>query len=304
MNRPNIFIMIGLSASGKSTIAKELSITYDCEIVSTDAIRGELCEGGVIDQTKNEEVFKEFHNRIKDILKSGRNVIADATNINLKSRRCLLQNLLKIDCEKIAYVIPKSIEKCIEDNIYKEYPVPHHVIQKQMMNFQIPFYEEGFDEIIIHKFENDFVSDVFINDCEERMKEFNQLNPYHTMTLGEHCKFTSALFIDKPYSAQYYIAARLHDIGKVFTQKFDEDGIAHYFQHENVGCYYLLSNKDSIVEFTGVSDDEFLDMLFLINYHMMPMSWENEKTHNTWKKRFGDYKYQLLLDFNECDKAR
>ena len=23
-----------------------------------------------------------------------------------------------------------------------------------------------------------------------------------------------------------------------------------------------------------------------------------------WKKRFGEYKYQMLLDFHECDKAR
>ena len=118
MNKPKIFIMIGLSASGKSTIAQQLAEKYSCEIISSDGIRGEICVDGVIDQSKNDEVFKVFHNRIKQNLKSGINVIADATNINMKARRCLLQNLIKIDCEKIAYVIPKTFEKCMEDNIY------------------------------------------------------------------------------------------------------------------------------------------------------------------------------------------
>ena len=148
MNKPKLFCMVGLSASGKSTIGKEIEKENDCVIVSSDDIRGEICEGGVIDQSKNEEVFKIFHQRIKDNLKAGKNVIADATNINMRARRSLLENVKKVPCHKIAYIIPKSVEQCIEDNIYKEYPVPHHVIQKQMMNFQIPFVEEGFDEII------------------------------------------------------------------------------------------------------------------------------------------------------------
>lgn len=30
----------------------------------------------------------------------------------------------------------------------------------------------------------------------------------------------------------------------------------------------------------------------------------NIKSKKRWKKRFGEYKYQMLLDFHECDKAR
>lgn len=298
--------MVGLSASGKSTIGKEISRRNNCVIVSSDDIRGEICEGGVIDQSKNDEVFKIFHQRIKENLKIGNNVIADATNINMKARRSLLENVRKIPCYKIAYIIPKSVEQCIEDNIYKEYPVPHHVIQKQMMNFQIPFIEEGFDEIAIHKFENEYVNDVFVTDCYERMRGFDQKNPYHTMELDEHCQFTSDKFkmIEGYVWTEYPFAARLHDIGKLFTQKLDDNGVAHYYQHENVGCYYLLSNLENIKKYRDYSDEELLNILFLVNYHMMPMSWDTEKARQKWKRRFGEYRYKLLLDFNKCDKAR
>lgn len=306
MNKPKFYIMVGLSASGKSTISKEIARENDCVIISSDDIRGEICDGGVIDQSKNDEVFKIFHQRIIDNLITGKNVIADATNINMKARRSLLENVRKIQCYKIAYIIPKSVEQCIEDNIYKEYPVPHHVIQKQMMNFQIPFIEEGFNEIIIHKFENEYINDVFVTDCYEKMKGFNQKNPYHSMDLDEHCKHTYEIFkkIEGYIWTEYLFAARLHDIGKLFTQKFDEDGVAHYYQHENVGCYYLLCNLDNIKKYRDYSDEELLNILFLVNYHMMPMSWDSEKAKQKWLRRFGEYKYKLLLDFNKCDKSR
>jgi predicted kinase len=306
MNKPTFYIMIGLSASGKSTIAEQIAEAEDCIIVSTDKIRGEICDNGVIDQTRNEDVFKIFHTRIKENLAKGISVIADATNINMKARRSLLENVKKIDCYKVAYIVPKSVEKCIDDNIYKDYPVPHHVIQKQMMNFQIPFIEEGFDKIVIHKFEDAYINHVFIGDCYEFMSNFDQQNPHHTMSLGDHCKFTMEQFksmSDYIYT-EYPFASSLHDIGKLFTQKFDDNGVAHYYQHENVGCYYLLSNIENIKQHRDYSDEEILNILFLVNYHMMPMSWDSEKAKNTWKRRFGEYKYQLLLDFNACDKAR
>lgn len=307
MNKPKFYIMVGLSASGKSTIAKEIARNEGCIIVSSDGIRGEICDGGVIDQSKNEEVFKIFHKRIKDNLKAGKNVIADATNINMRARRSLLENVKNVECKKIAYIIPKSVEKCIEDNIYKEYPVPHHVIQKQMMNFQIPFLEEDFDSVVIHKFDDEYTNDVFVQDCYDKMRGFNQKNPHHTMDLYEHCKFAKKKFIDKNGGYIYTVfpfAAGLHDVGKLFTQKFDEDGVAHYYQHENVGSYYLLSNTENIKQYAGYSDEELLDILFLVNYHMMPMNWDSDKANQKWKRRFGEYKYRLLLDFNECDKAR
>lgn len=304
--QPKLYIMVGLSASGKSTIAKKLAKENDCVIVSSDSIRGEICEGGVIDQTNNGEVFKIFYKRIREYLKAGRNVIADATNLTVKARRSLLGSVAGISCNRIAYIIPKPVEQCIEDNIYKEYPVPHHLIQKQMMNFQIPFMEEGLDEIVLHRFENAYVNDVFISDCFEKMDGFEQKNPYHTMDLGRHCKFTYEKFIgmEKYTDTEYAFAAKIHDVGKLFTQKFDDNGVGHYYQHENVGCYYLLSNLESVRRYGDYSDEQLLNILFLVNYHMLPMGWGHEKRSERWERIFGKEKYRLILDFHVCDKAR
>lgn len=148
-NRPELIVMCGLSGSGKSTIAKELAVKHDAIIVSSDAIRKEKC-GTVADQSKNEEVFKIFHKRIRKYLSKGQSVIADATNITMKSRRAVIENVRGLDVEKICYIIPKQFKDCIKDNKNRKHPVSEKVIAGQRSKFQIPFKEEGWNEIIIY----------------------------------------------------------------------------------------------------------------------------------------------------------
>lgn len=77
MNKPTLYIMCGLSGSGKSTIATQIANENPSTvIVSSDAIREELT-GNENDQSKNEDVFKIFHKRIREYLIKEINVIAD-----------------------------------------------------------------------------------------------------------------------------------------------------------------------------------------------------------------------------------
>lgn len=307
MNKPKLFIMIGLSAAGKSTIAKELAKDYEAVIVSSDSIRKEIC-GNVSDQSKNEEVFKLFHKRIRKYLHEKRNVIADATNITMKSRRAIINNVKKMDIEIIAYIVPKKIEDCIKDNVEREYIVQEEVIYKQMKRFQIPFLEEGFDKIIVHDFNYDLRYKLYPLEIIEKMTGFDQKNPHHNMYLEDHCDFTYNKFsdLDHPYDiykSGFLLGAKIHDFGKLYTQTIDENGIAHYFGHENVGSYCVLTTLYN--PFEEYNTDVFLlDCCFLINYHMMPFNWNTEKTKNKWKNIFGEEKYNMLLRFHECDKAR
>lgn len=63
-----LFMMIGIPASGKSTIAKEISKSEDAIIVSSDDIRKEF--GNINDQSQNVKVFEEAERRSKqNILK-------------------------------------------------------------------------------------------------------------------------------------------------------------------------------------------------------------------------------------------
>lgn len=296
MNKPTLWVMVGLSGSGKSSIAKEIAEENpNTVIVSSDSIREELT-GDYGNQENNEEVFKVFHKRIRETLENNTNVIADATNITMRSRRAIIENVKGIECRKIAYLIPKPFDQCKIENLSRQHPVPKEVLDKQIRKFQIVFYEEGWDLIRRRDFLRD--SEITIPGISLKMKNFDQKNPHHTMSLLEHSDYTYKLFADKEYPMSFQLGALLHDVGKLYCQTFDEFGIAHYFDHNSIGSYLILTSLDEFYHY------DILDVCFLINYHMMPFNWTTEKSKERWKKRFGEYKYQMLLDFNECDKAR
>lgn len=139
MNKPTLYIMCGLSGSGKSTTATQIANeNSNTVIVSSDAIREELT-GNENDQSKNEDVFKIFHKRIREYLIKEINVIADATNLTMKSRRAILMNTLGLKVNKICCVIVKRFEQCKIDNSNRLRVVPEGVIKKQLRSFQIPF---------------------------------------------------------------------------------------------------------------------------------------------------------------------
>ena len=75
-NKPSLYVMVGLSGSGKSAIAKEYQKKIsNSVIVSSDEIREELCNGDRADQSKNNEVFRIFHDRIRKNLEKHKSVI-------------------------------------------------------------------------------------------------------------------------------------------------------------------------------------------------------------------------------------
>lgn len=303
--KPMLIILTGISASGKSQTAKRIALIYNVVVVSSDAIREEICEGGVSDQSKNGEVFKIFHRRIKENLLKGNNVIADSTGITIKTRRAIFDAVKDIDCYKIGYVIAKRIEDCLRDNKNSDRsPVPEEVIYKQANKFQIPFMEEGYDNIVVLCY-SDMDNERYFQDILCNMEGFDQKNPNHTQTLDKHCGFTYNRFCKMyKYSYPYRLAAIVHDYGKLFVQTFDDDGIAHYYGHANRGAYELLSNYNNFIFNDTFVPHEVLDFLFLVNYHMIPFGLGTESAKNKWRKIFGDYKYQLLMDFYECDKMR
>lgn len=143
MNKPTLWVMVGLSGSGKSSIAKEIAEeNLNTVIVSSDSIREELT-GDYGNQENNEEVFKVFHKRIRETLENNTNVIADATNITMRSRRAIIENVKGIECRKIAYLIPKPFDQCKIENLSRQHPVPDEVLDKQIRKFQVGILLEG-----------------------------------------------------------------------------------------------------------------------------------------------------------------
>ena len=98
------------------------------------------------------------------------------------------------------------------------------------------------------------------------------------------------------------VATKYHDMGKLYTQTFDEDGVAHYYGHENIGAYMMLvyevANQHSLFVNHNIGD-----IAFYINYHMLPFQWKpnNTKTETKWAKRFGSKKYHNLWSLHIAD---
>lgn len=299
---PNLFIMVGLPGAGKSWHARELVRRGDAdEIISSDKIREELL-GNENDQSANDKVFKLFYERANKLLSEGKNVMLDATNTTLKSRRKIFSEI-KVPCTKICYVIATPIQRCIEQDSERERNVGEEVIRKFERSFQCPQYFEGFDKIYgVETYTVHLLSGL---NWIHKMKGFNQKNPHHKYDLLEHSKILANEIKKGTGSDLLWNAGILHDIGKLYTQTFDDNGIAHYYNHAEVGTYFLLTHskgvKGLIAKDCGFNFDILLDLLFYVNYHMLAHNIKTEKAAKKYKNLFGEKLYNNLMLFKKCD---
>ena len=318
----NLIVMVGVVGSGKSTFALNYQKNMqdrndgDTVIISSDAIRKELL-GDENDQSNNQLIFHTVHKRIKENLIK-RNVIVDATNISIKNRRGILNTVDKIECKKTAIVMTTPIPFCHKWNSSRERVVPDHVIDMQVKRFQIPFYEEGWDNIAFSGWSGvnfgDFKKgwDLDTDPIFNRMRGFDQKNSHHAYTLEKHCeRLAEEVAKVYPDNLPMIRAATIHDIGKLYTGEPKEDGSGNwsYKGHMNWGAYTLLQNID-ILGFNDFQD--ILDCIFFVNYHMEPFFWLSNgkdgsqyikyETEKKMRRFYGDTKFNQLLFFNECDR--
>ena len=281
MNRPIFLMLCGLPASGKSTKSQELAKEFDATVFSSDALREEMF-GDINDQEHNQELFVELHKRIKDCLNNGKNAIYDACNISYKRRMAFLAELKSIPCEKSCFLIATPYEECLKRNANRDRKVPNHVIKKMYNNFDIPWYYEGWDSIEIEYSQGSENSFGWYSDWVESVIDYNQDNPHHSSTLGQHCISTKNWIDDNKGSSQLRYAAAIHDCGKPKTKTFvnskgETTNIAHYYNHEKCGSYDSL-----FYEYAAYK----LRVAVIIRWHMQPYFWEkdnNEKLHNKYK---------------------
>lgn len=293
------FVMCGLPASGKSWQAKKLAEEYDAEIFSSDSLREEMF-GDVNRQTDNDTLFKELHKRIRECLTSGKSAVYDACNISYKRRIEFLKSLSKIPCEKIAILMATPYEVCLERNTQREHKVPEHVIKRMYMGFQCPYYFEGWDEIrIVYKnfiTKPKFNRGAFESMAISYMKKFNQNNPHHLYDVYDHSK---AIMFQYRQGDIRRVVAMLHDCMKKKVQTTDENGVSHYYRHENISAYYVLTHPNIV---DCETYNEMLKIIFYITYHMIAHNIKSSKLIEKYKNIFGISLYESIMDFAEKDK--
>ena len=338
-------MLVGLSGSGKSTYAYKLyrMNKNNTIIISSDEIR-ETIWGIRTIQDRPDLVFEICHKAIIANLQKGRDVIFDATNLRSKDRHNFLADVRKVVdawCECHILVVP--IEKCIENDKHRIVVnmVGEEVVQKQAHKFQIPFKEEGWDEIKLipqdgHHFNEVTFWKYSLSTFFRAANGFDQHTPYHNLTLWEHAEkheqfvsnYISNADLDSLPNAigRAHTASILHDYGKIFTHTEDENGIWHYYGHAEYGAYKLLTDTlhpdiilaeyksfdithqnylnaiiPALTEGYLDAMQEILDVVFFVNYHMLPFDWNTDKIKNKYKKIFGEDKFNCLMIMHEAD---
>ena len=304
-------IMVGPSASGKSTYAEQLKANYERRgeeaiIVSSDSIRVELFNN-INDLEHNEEVFEEVNRRVAESL-GKKNVIVDATSVDVKSRAPLLRLALKVtDVRKIAMVMTTPYWVCKKQNRNRERSVPGFAIDRQFSRFEIPCYGEGFDAIhlIIH------ARGTFFN-AKERLAD-RKADPDFLPNLLSSAASNDSLHIDSRWkecadrvaertdNEAVVRAAMVLGYGQFLCQK--DSGCGDFiqggdvFRVSNMGVYSLMHTLEHI----GLDDyDKCLECLLYANYLQRSLVFRAEATLKEWAKKLGQGQLDNLMLLREC----
>lgn len=225
--KPILYVMVGPSYSGKSVEAERIRLGQGAVLLSSDAIRGELYGDESI-QRDPEKVFRLLHKRMIENLREGNSVVYDATNLVAKRRKHIIKMVrdAKIDCEFRCVVCVCGIEELTNRLVFskRERKVPHQVIQKQLRQFQCPFYHEGWDNISIVDTDvnswEDATNRILAQDkyIAARIADGGDAhdNPNHAYSITEHM-VRAENYCEYAYpwqSARVKLAVRYHDIGK------------------------------------------------------------------------------------------
>ena len=310
VKKPELVVLIRIPASGKSTLTEK----YEKEgylLLSSDTMRREIYGTGFPTDKKERDklrnfIYKEIREGAARALSEEKNVIIDSTNLTRKKRLQILRAVENIEAEKTAILLICSPEECHRRNAMRpeELRVPEHELERMIRSFECPMPGEGWDRII------PIISEVEYRFPEEKLKDFSQDNPHHSLSLGEHMEAARRYAEQQGYSPTLTKICYLHDMGKLYTKVFENSrgeptNIAHFYGHDSYGAYLYLC-----AECCGnsPSPEEFSRILYeanLIGCHMRPMmAWSSSKTAKIKDEQmFGKEFVCDIEKINAADKA-
>ena len=153
---PSLVVLIGASGSGKSTFAKKHF--QPTEIVSSDRCRA-LISDDENDQSVTPEAFELLHLIVSRRLWKRRLTVVDATNVQSRSRRMLLDIARKYAMPAVAVAFDLAESTCLANNARRlERVVPVQVIVTQSQELRTSLAqlgEEGFAAVYVLRDSNE-----------------------------------------------------------------------------------------------------------------------------------------------------
>jgi len=285
MTKPKMFIMKGISCSGKSTYAEQLARKENAVVISSDKIGALL---GFENKPNPPEVFRLMKRLTLQHLKKHHHIIIDATNLTRRKTNPWIRLAKRMGAETICVFVnidDIQLEKQMEQRIQTRWT---HMSMKELKaltfrmkaSLQTPTLCDGFDDIILvqnqeirpqwssyfQEYQEQFLSSPskFMWDfyqsgkMEEIMPElvrcigYKQENTHHDLTVFEHMmKAADHVEIKTP---EFVWAMCLHDIGKQY----------HYYNHDNLSAQIAYR----ILERMGYSKPFIIKVCSYIQHHM------------------------------------
>ena len=146
---------------------------------------------------------------------------------------------------------------------------------------------------VLNEMKDTGVLEIIIPEMKE-IYNFDQCNPHHDKKLWEH---TIEVIKKVPNVLELKYAALLHDLAKPLTQTFDENGIAHYYNHDKEGS--LLSKK--ILKNLKQNNKTIENVSILIENHMLLHNDLSNKTMAKHIRRLGKETFEKLIELNIAD---
>ncbi|CAH7428150.1 putative HD_domain domain-containing protein [Vibrio chagasii] len=132
-----VYIMCGLSGSGKSEKAAVIASERNAEIISLDEIRGEL-SGNTASQSVNTAVRREAEQRLRQALRDKRNVVWDATSLRVDFRTKVSGLVSQYGGYSELVVVCTPLNVCVARDKARNRQVGEFVISSQLSKFQFP----------------------------------------------------------------------------------------------------------------------------------------------------------------------
>lgn len=143
-----LIILIGLPASGKSTLARKIVTRYpQCQLISTDAIRTQLFGDEAI-QGPWLQVWQQVQQQFYQAVRQTSLAIYDATNAQRRQRRQVIDLAVESGFSHLTGLwLDKSLDLCLKRNRQRQRQVPEEVIMKmyRQLTDAPPSCEEGLD---------------------------------------------------------------------------------------------------------------------------------------------------------------
>ena len=147
---PELVILVGIPASGKSTYVKDNFDGY--YRVNLDSIH-KMLEPKEGHNRRNNKIARTIESMvIEHKLECGESVVIDATNLYADSRQKYLDMADQHGAAKKAVCFEPNVARSVAWNKKRAEDggrdVPQHVIEKMASKYQMPTLSQGYDEIV------------------------------------------------------------------------------------------------------------------------------------------------------------